>query len=181
MEHVGVGAPFVPSLLSLRPRLLRLHLPLRSVLLRLCLSFRPSLLPLLAMVFGEGRAAACALRSSSSVAPELRRPALRPLLLPPPVPFHGGGAGERLRGGETAGLARFGGLELGPWRRQPNLAASTSGYSGVDTLLELCGSPIWRALLRPFLAGGHGECPHGAMAGSRSPARGAVERRRRLL
>jgi len=31
-----------------------------------------------------------------------------------------------LRGGETAGLARSGGLELGPWRRQPDLAASTS-------------------------------------------------------
>ena len=31
-----------------------------------------------------------------------------------------------LRGGETAGLARSGGLELGPWRRQPDLPASTS-------------------------------------------------------
>jgi len=32
-----------------------------------------------------------------------------------------------LRGGETAGLAISGVLELGPWRRQPDLAASTSG------------------------------------------------------
>ena len=66
-------------------------------------------------------------RSSSSVAAELRRPALRPLLLPPLVPSYGGGAGGRLRGGETTGLARSGGLDLGPWRRQLELAASMSG------------------------------------------------------
>ena len=79
----------------------------------------------LAMVFGEGSATARG-RSSSSVAAELRRPALRPLLLPPLVPSYGGGAGGRLRGGETTGLARSGGLDLGPWRRQPELAASMS-------------------------------------------------------
>jgi len=77
------------------------------------------------MVFGEGSATARG-RSSSSVAAELRRPALRPLLLPPLVPSYGGGAGGRLRGGETTGLARSGGLDLGPWRRQLELAASMS-------------------------------------------------------
>ena len=70
--------------------------------------------------------AAARSRSISSIAAELRRLGLRPLLLLLPVSFHGGGAGGRLRGGDTAGLARSGGLELGPWRRQPDLAASTS-------------------------------------------------------
>ncbi|KAG2541563.1 hypothetical protein PVAP13_9NG686514 [Panicum virgatum] len=71
--------------------------------------------------------AAARSRSISSIAAELRRLGLRPLLLLLPVSFHGGGAGGRLRGGDTAGLARSGGLELGPWRRQPDLVASTSG------------------------------------------------------
>ncbi|KAG2613770.1 hypothetical protein PVAP13_4KG403101 [Panicum virgatum] len=93
------------------------------------------LLRLLAMVFGEGSATARA-RWSSSVAAELRRPALRPLRLPHLVPFHGG-------------LARFDGLELGPWRRQLDLVASTSGYGGGGALLKLCGGPIWRVLLPP--------------------------------
>jgi len=118
------------------------------------------ILRLLAMVFGEGSAAARA-RSRSSAAAELRRPSLRPLLLPPPVLFHGGGAGGRLCGGETAGLARSRGLELGPWRRRPDLAASTSGYGGGGALLP----PSWPT----------------AMAWSRSPTSGAVEQRRQLL
>jgi len=101
---------------------LRLRFPLHPRLVPL----RLRLLRLLAMVFGEGSATARG-RSSSSVAAELRRPALRPLLLPPLVPSYGGGAGGRLRGGETTGLARSGGLDLGPWRRQLELAASMSG------------------------------------------------------
>ena len=60
--------------------------------------------------------AAARSRSISSIAAELRRLGLRPLLPLLPVSFHGGGAGGRLRGGDTVGLARSGGLELGPWR-----------------------------------------------------------------
>ncbi|KAG2582409.1 hypothetical protein PVAP13_6KG102435 [Panicum virgatum] len=77
-EHVGTGGPLVPPV----PGHLRLRLPR---VLQLRLPIHPRLLRLLAMVFGEGSAAARA-RWSSSVALELRRPALRPLLPPPPVP-----------------------------------------------------------------------------------------------
>ena len=79
---------------------------------------------------GGLRSCACALeleRSGVAAAPGTpRSPA-----------SHGGGAGRRLRGGETAGLARSVGLKLGPWRRQPDLVASTSGYSVGRALLEL--------------------------------------------
>jgi len=125
------------------------------------------LLRLLAMVFGEGSAAARA-RWSSSVAAELRRPALQPLRLPPPVPFHGGaGQIQRPRARPVAAAAGSGGLDvqLRRWRRPPRAP--------------------WRPDLArpppPILAGGHDWCPREAMAGSTSPASGAVERRRRLL
>jgi len=107
------GCPYLAS---------RLRLPLRRHLLRL----RPSAV-----------ASSASPPWSSRRAAQLRRPVLRALLLFLSVPSHGGGAGRRLRGGETAGLARSGGLKLGPWRRQPDLVASTSGYSVGRALLEL--------------------------------------------
>ncbi|KAG2585323.1 hypothetical protein PVAP13_6KG383406 [Panicum virgatum] len=115
------------------------------------------LLHRLAMVFGEGSAAARA-PSSSSVVAELRRPALRPHRLPPLVPFHGGaGQIRRPRDGPVAAAAGSGGLDvrLRRWWRPPRAP--------------------WRPdLARPppsFLAGRHGRCPREAMAGSRSPGK----------
>ncbi|KAG2575353.1 hypothetical protein PVAP13_7KG428701 [Panicum virgatum] len=129
---------------------------------------RPQLLRrLLAMVFGEGSAAARA-RWSSSVAAELRRPALRPLRLPPPVPFHGrAGQIRQPRARPVAAAAGSGGLDvrLRRWWRPPR----------APWRLDLARPPP------PFLAGDHDGCPREAMAGSRSLASGAVERRRRLL
>jgi len=129
---------------------------------------------------GQRRRRACALeleRSGRSAAPGTP-PSLAPSssALPwrrrwrTPAWRGDGGTGQirRPRARPVAAASGSGGLDvwLGRWRRPPR-------------------APSRPNLARPpppsFLAGGRGGFPHGAMAGSRSPASGAVERRQQLL
>jgi len=140
------------------------------------------LLRLLAMVFGEGSAAARA-RWSSSVAAELRRPALRPLRLPPPVPFHGGaGQIRRPRARPVAAAAISGGLDvrLRRWRRpprapgRPDLARPpppflADGHDGARARPWQGADP--RQAARWSGGGGSSRCGGGAGAGAAGEAR----------
>jgi len=125
---------------------------------------------------------------------------------PPPPPRHGFRGGQRRRACALE-LERSGGVAApgtptspapsssafhggaGQIRRpRARPVAAAAGSGGLDVRLRRWWRPPrapWRPDLArpppPFLAGGHDGCPREAMAGSRSPASGAVERRRRRL
>jgi len=136
---------------------------------------------------GGLRSCACALeleRSGVAAAPGTpRSPAISFSALPwrwrwqAPARRGDGGAGQirRPQARPVAAAAGSGGLDvrLQRWPRPPRAPSRAS--CAVEQ------RPIWCALHLPFRADGHGGCPREDVAGSRSPASSAAERRRQVL
>lgn len=136
---------------------------------------------------GGLRSCACALeleRSGVAAAPGTpRSPAISFSALPwrwrwqAPARRGDGRAGQirRPQARPVAAAAGSGGLDvrLQRWPRPPRAPSRAS--CAVEQ------RPFWCALHLPFRADGHGGCPREDVAGSRSPASSAAERRRQVL